>query len=280
MPVGLPADILFSDMADAGVRRMVLLLEYDGARYAGSQLQKNAPTIQSALEDAIEKATTQRSRAAFAGRTDAGVHARGQVASFLTTSSLAAPTLERALNSWLPRDVVVRAAAEAAVVFDVRRAARRRHYRYVIDNGRQRPALERNRAWHVAQSLDDGAMAAAARTILGRHDFAAFAGTLDRPGASTVRTLSCFSVSRRGNDVVCNVVADAFLPHQVRRMVGALVSVGLGKLGVEEYRSLLDGPPSSAGPAAPAHGLYLISVEYARSPFGNGEALDSETSLC
>jgi len=243
-------------------RRFALLLEYDGGRYAGSQLQANALTVQAVLEDAIEKATEERSRAAFAGRTDAGVHARGQVASFVSRTRLDAETLCRALNAWLPADVVVRAVVEAPVDFDVRRHAWRRHYRYVIDNAAVRPALERERVWHVATPLDAEAMARAARSVLGRRDFAAFAGPLERAGAGTVRELLCFDVRREGNAIVCDLVADAFLPHQVRRMVGALVEVGAGRRSVEEYAALLAGPPASAGPAAPAQGLYLIRVEY------------------
>ncbi len=261
----------------SGMRRVVLLLEYDGTRYAGSQLQKNAPTVQAALEDAIFRATTFRSRAAFAGRTDAGVHARGQVASFLTASALEAPTLRRALNAWLPGDVVVREVAEAPVDLDVRRHARRRHYCYLIDNRAVRPALDRGRAWRVARPLDEQSMAEAACRLVGRRDFAAFAGALERPGASTVRTLHCLSVRRKGSRVVVDAVADAFLPHQVRRTVGALVRVGLGKETPDGFEALLQGPPASAGPAAPAHGLYLVSVEYDRPLFG--PSVDSDERL-
>lgn len=243
-------------------RRFVLLLEYDGGRYAGSQMQKNAATVQGVLEDAIEKATGGRARAALAGRTDAGVHACGQVASFLSGTRLDADTLRRALNAWLPDDVAVLAAAEAPADFDVRRAARRRHYRYVIENRPSRPALARSRVWHVAAPLDVAAMAQAAARVLGRRDFAAFAGRLERAGSGGVRDLQRFAVRRMGSRVCCDLVANSFLPHQVRRMVGALVEVGLGRLGPGEYERLLDGPPASAGPAAPAQGLYLMGVEY------------------
>lgn len=242
-------------------RRFVLLLEYDGGRYAGSQMQKNARTVQGVLEDAIEKATGRRARAAFAGRTDAGVHACGQVASFLSETRLDAGTLRRALNAWLPEDVAVLAAAQAPVDFDVRRAARRRHYRYLIENRPSRPALARSRVWHVAAPLDVAAMAQAGGRVLGRRDFTAFAGRLERAGGG-VRDLQRFAVRRLGTRVCCDLVANSFLPHQVRRMVGALVEVGLGRLGPGEYERLLDGPPASAGPAAPAQGLYLMGVEY------------------
>jgi tRNA pseudouridine38-40 synthase len=184
--------------------------------------------------------------------------------------------LERALNAWLPNDVVVRAVAEVEADFDPRRDALRRHYRYVIDNRRVRPALDRERAWHVAAPLDAEAMAEAARGLLGCHDFAAFASALERTGASTVRHLHGFDVKGRAGRLVCDVVANAFLPHQVRRMVGAVVEVGKGLMSATDYAALLDGGPSSAGPAAPAHGLYLMRVEYDRELF----PVESEIGVC
>lgn len=243
-------------------RRVALLLEYDGTRYAGSQLQADAPTVQSVLETAIEETTTQPVRVAFAGRTDAGVHARGQVASFLTGTRLTADVLQRALNARLPDDVVVRAAAEVPADFDPRRHARRRHYRYLIDNGPTRPALDRLRSWYVYGRLDIESMAAAAAGIIGTHDFAAFASKLEDASASTVRNIERFDATRRGARIVLDVAGNAFLPHQVRRMAGALVEVGKGKLGVGDYARLLEGPPASAGPVARPHGLYLLSVQY------------------
>jgi tRNA pseudouridine38-40 synthase len=260
----------------ASGRRVALLIEYDGSAFAGSQLQSNARTVQGVLEAAILKATEASSRVAFAGRTDAGVHARGQVASFVTSSALDAGTLQRALNAWLPEDVTVREVADVPLDFDPRRDARRRAYRYVIDNRATRPALDRGRAWHVAGELDVEAMTEAARRLAGRHDFAAFASRLEDEGASTVRELYCFTVARRGSQIVLDVEANAFLPHQVRRMTGALIDVGRGKLSPGEYVSLLDGLPSSAGPAAPPHGLYLKRVDYETPLF----ALDSGGGVC
>jgi tRNA pseudouridine38-40 synthase len=262
--------------ADATSRRLALLLEYDGSAFAGSQLQATAPTVQSALEAAIERITGARSRVAFAGRTDAGVHAQGQVASFLTESALELEVLRRALNAWLPAQVVVRAIAEAPADFDPRRQALRRHYRYLIDNGPSRPVLGRNRLWHVGAPLDVDAMAAAARTIEGEHDFAAFASRLELTGASTLRDLQQFNVARQGSRIICDLVANAFLPHQVRRMVGALLQVGRGRLAVADYAALLGAPPASAGPTAPARGLCLVSVQYRQPLFPD---VDSESIL-
>jgi tRNA pseudouridine38-40 synthase len=269
------------EIVDAAVflrndRRVALLLEYDGARFAGSQLQSNAITVQGVLEDAIVKATEESSRAAFAGRTDAGVHAQGQVAAFSTGSRLDCETLRRALNAWLPDDVAVKAAADVGPDFDPRRDARRRRYRYVVDNGEARSALERGRAWHVAGHLDVEAMATAAAQLVGRHDFAAFASRLEDASASTVRELYSFEVARDGKSILVEVEANAFLPHQVRRMTGALVEVGRGKVTPKAYAALLQGPPASVGPAAPPHGLYLMAVEYETPLF----RLDSRNTVC
>jgi tRNA pseudouridine38-40 synthase len=250
-------------------------------------MQPDARTVQGVLEAAVEKTTEQAVRVAFAGRTDAGVHARGQVASFACQSGLDIETMQRALNAWLPEDVVVREVAEVDEAFDPRRHAQRRLYRYVIDNGGARPALDRQRAWYVAGELDDRAMQEAAQWTLGTHDFAAFASRLDNPELSTVRDLWRFEVRRSGSRLVLDVEGNAFLPHQVRRMTGALVEVGRGKLGVEEYRRLLDEPPASAGPVAPPQGLYLMRVDYPVNPFRagcvettNAGGLDSEPRLC
>jgi tRNA pseudouridine38-40 synthase len=267
---------MLENAVEPSPRRFALLLEYDGGRFAGSQLQSNAVTVQSVLEDSIAKATGEASRVAFAGRTDAGVHAYGQVASFVTSSLHTPEVMLRAVNAWLPADVVARAVVETEPDFDPRRHALRRHYRYVIDNRPARPALRRGRAWHVAGHLDVTAMAAAARGLIGRHDFAAFASRLEGREASTVRELMCFDVHRKSDSVDCDVSANAFLPHQVRRMVGALVEVGKGKCSVEDYACLLEGPPSSAGPAAPARGLYLMRVVYEPEIF---PGVDSEDGV-
>jgi tRNA pseudouridine38-40 synthase len=246
----------------APVRRIALLLEYDGSSFAGSQWQKNARTVQSELEDAIAKTTQARVRVAFAGRTDAGVHARGQVASFDTGSELPATTLTRALNAWLPEDLAVIEAVEAREGIDVRRDAVRRHYQYVIETQAGRPVLERRRVWHVPGELGMDAMQTAAGSLVGRHDFAAFASPLESTDSSTVREIYRFGLHSLDTRLMVDVVGNAFLPHQVRRMVGALVEVGRGRLTAHEYERLLDSPPASAGPAAPAHGLCLMRVAY------------------
>jgi tRNA pseudouridine38-40 synthase len=259
-------------------RRLALLIEYDGTGFAGSQLQTDARTVQGVLEAAIEKTTQESSRVAFAGRTDAGVHAQGQVASFVTASTLDAYTVRRALNAWLPEDVVVRAVTDVDEGFDPRRGAVKRRYRYEIDNRQARSALGRWRVWHVAASLDVEAMSIAASSVIGHRDFAAFASRLEKEGASTYRDLTRFDVTRQHERVTCVLEANAFLPHQVRRMVGALVEVGKGKLDPAAYSAMLSGAPASAGPAAPPYGLYLERVFYPVDPFGAG--LDSSAPAC
>jgi len=244
-------------------RRIALLLEYDGTRYGGSQIQKNAPTIQGSLEGAIRKLTGETARAAFAGRTDAGVHARGQVASFLTRRPFDAKVFVDGLNYWLPDDIAVRAAREVAVDFDVRRRASRRLYRYLVYNDRAPSPLLRQRAWHVKEPVDVALMQQAAACLAGRHDFAAFAGSLESPEASTIRMVHRFDVCQAGAIIRFEAEADAFLPHQVRRTVGALVEVGLGRQSPQSFDTLLrSGKSAIAGPAAPPQGLCLIRVTY------------------
>ncbi len=245
----------------SGARRIAVLLEYDGTAYSGSQYQENGPSIQSALEAAINNLTAESVRASFAGRTDAGVHALGQVAAFDTASDLPEADLRSGLNHFLADDITVKEAKVVAKTFDPRRDAGARTYRYRIANRKSRPALQRKRVWHVPRPLDVVAMQAAAAALTGEHDFAAFAGAYD---GLTVRTLRRCEVNcEDGGEITVEVEAKAFLPHQVRRTVGPLVEIGLGRMKEEELVALLDAArPSSAGPAAPAHGLYLVRVRY------------------
>ena len=242
-------------------RRIALVVEYDGTAYGGSQYQKNSATIQGELEKALKKLTGERTRLALAGRTDAGVHAEGQVVSFRTRAPYEAEVFVRALNAHLPRDIVVRSARDVSLSFQVRRQAKRRWYRYLIHNGRQRPALRRGYCWHIAQPLDVEAMQGAARYLVGEHDLAAFAAP-SAPGR-TVRTVYRAEVSRRRSCVVFDIEANSFLQQQVRRTVGALVQVGLGKQTVEDFRRLLTSAERGAATlAAPPRGLCLMAVEY------------------
>ncbi len=258
-------------------RRIALLLEYDGSRYGGSQIQKNAPTIQGSMEGAIRKLTGKSARVALAGRTDAGVHARGQVASFLTERRFDGAVFVDGLNYWLPEDIAVRAARVVAHDYDVRRRARSRSYRYLVYCGRTRSPLWRQRTWHVKQPLDEAAMRMAAERLVGRHDFAAFAGKLENPLATSVRTLRRLDVRRKSRLFVFDAEADAFLPHQVRRMVGALVGVGLGRQAPQDVeRPLREAKVATAGQAAPPQGLCLMRVTYPDLDFDEETDIDED----
>jgi tRNA pseudouridine38-40 synthase len=242
-------------------RRLALLIEYDGSPpLSGSQLQKNARSVQGELEAAVEQLTGERLRLAFAGRTDAGVHALGQVAAFTTNSKFKTEVFVRGLNALLPTSIAVQNAIEAPDDFDPRRHASTRTYRYLIYNGPLRSPLWRARAWHVANPLDTKAMQQAADMLIGQHDFAAFSR---REGVTTVRCVRRCDVTGRPPLVEVEMEANAFLRHQVRRTVGALVQAGLGKQTAAGFPRLLRAAePATAGPVAPACGLYLVRVAY------------------
>ena len=247
------------------VRRLALLLEYDGTAYGGSQYQENAPTVQGTLERALSRLTSEPIRVALAGRTDAGVHARGQVASFLTGSRHAAETFVKGTNALLPADISVQAAAEVQREFNPRRHATRRRYRYTLYLRPQRSALLRNRAWHVGELLDLEAMRTAAVALVGKHDFAAFAPPSEARRGSTQREVFRAAVTpKRGAGVVqFEIEANAFLQRMVRRIVAALVEIGRGKRTADEFRELVEkAEPGVVAETAPAQGLCLMKVRY------------------
>jgi tRNA pseudouridine38-40 synthase len=253
---------------DPSVRRLALLVEYQGTAYAGSQLQANAPTVQGALERALNTLAGESIGVALAGRTDAGVHARGQVAAFNTNSPLPLDTFARGMNALLPFDVSVRAVAEVPPQFDPRRHARSRLYRYTLHLGRQRSALLRDFAWHAAATLDLAPMAEAACMLVGRHDFASFAQPSEARRRQTERSVTRADVRGKGELALLDIEANAFLTQMVRRIVGALVEVGSGKRTQAQLASLLDDPqPGAASFVAPAHGLCLMQVRYQSDPF-------------
>lgn len=245
------------------MRRLALLLEYEGTGFGGSQYQTNTRTIQDALERALSSLTGEPIRVALAGRTDAGVHARGQVAAFSTGSRHGLDVFVRALNHHLPDQIAVRTAREAPLTFDPRRQAVARWYRYTIHNGRQRPALPRRFVWHVAEPLDEDAMVEAAASLVGEHDFAAFSQPSLAGKRSTCRRMTVAEIRRRGSCLLLDVEANAFLPHQVRRMAAALVEVGRGRLSPGGFQDLLKrAEPGAASFTAPARGLCLMKVRY------------------
>jgi tRNA pseudouridine38-40 synthase len=246
-------------------RRIALLVEYDGTVFAGSQAQPGQRTVQDTLEAALEEFTGERQRMRFAGRTDAGVHARGQVATLDTSTAHSPATFRAALNRFLPPDVAVRKACAAPIDFEPRFAARSRVYAYAIEDGRPPSPLTRKVAWQLTARLDTELMAVAAALLpRERRDWAAFASPVDAQ-RSTLRTLLGCAVQRCSTHAITvTMEADAFLPHQVRRTVGALRDVGLGRITPEAFARLVDGPPGSVGPTAPPQGLILEVVRYAQ----------------
>ncbi len=239
-----------------------LLVEYDGTHYAGWQRQPAAPSIQAALEDAAAALFQAPSPIVGAGRTDAGVHALGQVAHVATTSGLSAARIRDGLNALLPADIVIRDVCEVAPSFHARRDARLRIYRYVV-LARPRPsALLRRYAHHVAGALDLESMRVATAYLEGRHDFAAFRVT-GTSTASTVCAVRALRIERRGDLLVFTLAADRFLRQMVRRIVGTVLQVGRGALAPDMIRAILQSRDNQrAGPSAPAHGLYLVQVVY------------------
>ena len=251
-------------------RKFVLVVEYDGTNYAGYQRQRHQPTVQAALERALQALTGDTVKVSAAGRTDAGVHARGQVVSFWSGRARKASTFKNGLNHYLPPDIAVRACWPAAADFDVRRGALSREYRYYIVTG-SRPALKRHFAHHVAAELDVVAMDRAAAQLVGRRDFASFASSLARSSVcSTVRHIERATVRRHGEIVVITLEGNAFLPHQVRNTAGALIRVGLGRMTPEQFYSIIETrKPGLGGPTAPACGLFLERVNYPENLEGN-----------
>jgi tRNA pseudouridine38-40 synthase len=245
-------------------RTLILVVEYDGTRYHGSQYQANAPTIQDEIEKAIRQMAGQTIRIKAASRTDAGVHARGQVVSFGTESALPLAAFIDGLNHFLPRDIAVRRASEAAGPFDVRRRAVSREYRYYILNSATRSPLRQGFSCRVGEHLDEAAMNRACRALVGRHDFASFVASAETARARrTVRDVFKAEVTRDGDMVVLYMVANAFLPHQVRNTAGTLIRVGRGQMTVDEFYGIVAAAtPGLAAPMAPAGGLCLEKVNY------------------
>ena len=246
---------------DGAARRFKATVEYDGTEFAGFQSQRNARTVQGELEAALARLSGgQRQPVVGAGRTDAGVHATGQVIAFTYPGSLPVEALSDALNGTLPPDVAIRDLRRAPAGFHPRYAARYREYRYSIWNGPRSPLRERTALW-VRQELDVAAMARAATAFQGRHDFSAFGGTDPQP----VRTVHRLRVRRDGSLVTIDVRADAFLRGMVRRIVATLLAVGKGKLDASAVPWLLTaGRPALRGAAAPARGLCLRRVVMGR----------------
>jgi tRNA pseudouridine38-40 synthase len=243
--------------------RYKLTIEYDGAPFSGWQIQADQVTVQGVLTSALEALTGEKILVQGAGRTDAGVHARGQVAHVDLAKEWETDTVRDALNAHLrPHPVAVLLAERAADDFNARTSAVKRHYLYRIINRRADLTFDLRQAWRVPRPLDVGAMHAAAQRLTGKHDFTTFRAA-ECQANSPVKTLDQLDVTRAGDDVNVNASARSFLHHQVRSMVGSLVQVGIGTWSADDLGKALEARDRAAcGQVAPPDGLYLMHVDY------------------
>lgn len=239
-----------------------LILEYDGTDFAGWQRQPDRPTVQEAVETAVEGVTRTKVSVVAAGRTDAGVHAVGQTASFRTDRVMPPRQWARALNAHLPDTIVVRAAAVMPDTFHARYSAKGKLYEYRLLNRQERPALDRHYCWHVHKPLNDEAMSLAAMALVGSHDFSSFE-TQPTDNDDPICHLQRLAVIRQGDHLRIEAYADRFLKQMVRSIVGTLVEVGLNKRPPESLTAVLHARNrSAAGKTAPPQGLFLNRVDY------------------
>ena len=249
-------------MTETTVRNLKAVLEYDGSAYVGWARQKNGLGIQELVEQAIAAIVRENVIVEGSGRTDAGVHALGQVASFAIKRPIPAVKLRLALNAVLPPDVAIRSLEEVDPAFHARKSARSKTYRYVILNGRARRPHARHTSYHFPQELDADAMAIAARHFVGTHDFTAFAREADRK-ESCVRTILDAGVRRDEEFLNIGVTGTGFLYNMVRIITGTLVEVGLGKRAADSIPDLLRSKERDvSGFTVPPHGLPLVEVVY------------------
>jgi tRNA pseudouridine38-40 synthase len=242
-----------------------LVLAYDGTGFHGWARQPGLRTVEGVLSKALRRIVRHEPVLSVAGRTDAGVHARGQVASFEAPDDLDLARLRRAVNAMLAPEVVVLSAIRAPDGFDARRSATAREYRYRIDLGQVPDPFTARYVWHRPGELSVAAMRRAARDLVGEHDFASFGRRPEERGASTVRRLERLAVARTGDRLEISARANAFLHQMVRSLVGTLVAVGDGRLDPSSMLEILAaGDRGRAGPVAPPHGLTLERVRYGR----------------
>jgi tRNA pseudouridine38-40 synthase len=265
------------------VRNLRLTLSYDGAEFAGWQVQPGRTTVQGALASAIGRLSGENVLPQGSGRTDAGVHALAQVASFATASMIPTENWMKALNDNLPASIRVLEVTEAAPEFHARKSARAKTYRYRIYRGAICPPFLARYVWHYPYPLEESAMVAAARVVVGEHDFTSFAAVdaerRERMAAgekvhttsirttnispTNVRTIFASSWTREGEELIYTVRGNGFLHHMVRNLVGTFLLVGKGTVSLEDLRGILEARErTAAGATAPASGLYLVEVEY------------------
>jgi tRNA pseudouridine38-40 synthase len=249
------------------MRNLKLLLAYDGTGFSGWQVQPEAATVQGTLASAIGRVTGEKVLPQGSGRTDAGVHALGQVATFVTGSPIPAENLVNALNDILPSAIRVLEAAEVPAEFHARKSARGKAYRYRMFRGAICPPFLARYVWHYPYPLDEAMMQEAAAAIVGEHDCTSFAAVDPERGqeeeVSNVRRIFCSSWERQGDELVYTVRGNGFLHHMVRNLVGTFLLVGKGTLRPPDMARIMESRSrSAAGATVPASGLFLVSVEY------------------
>lgn len=255
------------------MRTVRLTIAYEGTRYSGWQVQPNGVAVQEVVEEALFKLVGEPVRLRSSGRTDAGVHALGMVAAFVTASRLPLRAFVEGTNRFLPTDVAVIDAAEAPSGFNPISDALRKHYRYTIFNRQIRSPLHRHYCWHVREPLDMEAMTAAAAFFVGRHDFGAFRAS-NCAAKTTTRRIDLVRVFRQDELIVIDVVGEGFLKNMVRVMAGTMVNVGQGRFAPEHVGWLLSNPDrKKAGVTAPACGLCLVKVYYPGEESGEAISL-------
>ena len=244
------------------MRNIKLTISYDGTRYCGWQFQKNGRSIQQVIQSRLKKITGENANLTASGRTDAGVHAEAQIASFKTRSKIPSKNLQMALNSALPKDIVVTHVDEVSPNFASQRNAKSKLYRYTITNDNLVDPFIRHFATKCFYRLDAGLMRQAARNLVGKHDFRSFQ-TKDGEGKNAIRTINNIKVEKRGKLLYIYIEADGFLYNMARNIVGTLVEAGRGKIKPGSVKEiLLKKDRRAAGPTMPAKGLCLVKVNY------------------
>ena len=245
------------------MRTIKITIEFDGTNYYGWQIQREEPTVQQVLRNTISMVLDRKIVLHGSGRTDAGVHALGQVAHFKTESEMDVETLRKAVNRLIPKDMVIKKAEEVEEEFNARFSAKSRTYWYLIWNSFDRSAFLQRYAWFVPAPLDITAIKEAASCLLGVHDFTSFQGTESENGHAVREMHSVHIKKTRDHLIIFSVTASAFVKHMMRNIVGTLADVGKGKISAEEFRTILmQKDRTLAGVTAPPHGLFLKSVNY------------------
>jgi len=244
------------------MRHIKLTIAYDGAGYSGWQIQPNATTIQELIQKAVREMTGEKINVVGSGRTDAGVHALGQVASFRTEKTIPLEGFRKGINNLLPKDIRILNAEEVEDGFHPIRNSKRKNYRYIITSDEFAHPLEVGRVWAIGRELDIDAMNKACEYLVGEHDFSSFRAA-DAHESDAIRKIFIVNFKRENKCYIFDISGSGFLKNMVRNIVGTLYDVGIGKISPDKFKDILEAKDrKKAGVCAPASGLYLISVEY------------------